>query len=296
MGTRKIKELAGGSYYHFGIAYNVRQQLDAYPQMKGLASLALEINIDGLPLFKSSSKQFWPILAILKGISHSTGPFVIGLFCGDVKPTSLDEYIADIVQEMQSLRENGVRHDGKTYGISIENFICDAPAKAFIKHVKSHNGYAGCDKCVQHGVHNKRMLFPESDAELRTYVAFDEMNNEEHQKGPSPLTQIGICMVTQVPLDYKHLVCLGVMKKLLLLWVRGPLKCRIGPQAKLRLSGALLSLGSYIPKNWQESHLGWIPLKGGKQLNLDCFFFILDPLLLQAELPKKCMITLCSYL
>ena len=83
LGTRKIKdikELAGGSYYHFGNGYNVRQQLDAYPQMKGLASLALQINIDGLPLFKSSNKQFWPILAILNGISHSTGPFVIGLF------------------------------------------------------------------------------------------------------------------------------------------------------------------------------------------------------------------------
>ena len=97
MGTKKIKELAGGSYCHFGVAYNVRQQLDAYSHMKELASLALQINIDGLPLSKSSSKQCWPILAILKGISHSTGPFVIGLFCGDAKPTSLDEYIADIV-------------------------------------------------------------------------------------------------------------------------------------------------------------------------------------------------------
>ena len=85
--------------------------------MKGLASQALLINIDGLPLFKSSSKQFWPILAILKGISHST-PFVIGIFCGHTKPTSLDEYLADFVQEMQRLRENGVRHDGKTNGIS----------------------------------------------------------------------------------------------------------------------------------------------------------------------------------
>ena len=71
-----------------------------------------------------------------------------------------------------------------------------APAKAFIKDVESHNGYAGCDKCVQHGVHNKNMLFPESDAELRTDVAFDEMNDEEHHKGPSSLTQIVIRMVT----------------------------------------------------------------------------------------------------
>ena len=77
---KDIKEMVEGSYYHFGIAYNVRQKLDAYRQMKGLAYLALQINIDGLPLFKRSSKKFWPILAILKGISHSSGPFVIGLF------------------------------------------------------------------------------------------------------------------------------------------------------------------------------------------------------------------------
>ena len=70
-----------------------------------------------------SSKAQASSFGLLKGISHSTGPFVIGLFCGDAKPTSLDEYLADFVQEMQSLRENGVRHDGKTYGISIENYV-----------------------------------------------------------------------------------------------------------------------------------------------------------------------------
>ena len=74
------------------------------------------------------------------------------------------------------------------------------------------------------------------------------------------------------------------------------MKCRLGPQAKLRLSGALLSLCSYIPKEFARKPRGMDTIEGGKQLNLDCFFFILDPSLLEAELPKKCMITLRSYL
>lgn len=49
--------------------------------------LKLQLKIDGLPLFKSSSVQFWPILRLLKGVVRN--PVVIALFCGNSKPTCL---------------------------------------------------------------------------------------------------------------------------------------------------------------------------------------------------------------
>ncbi|ESP02012.1 hypothetical protein LOTGIDRAFT_111295 [Lottia gigantea] len=42
----------------------------------------IQVNIDGLPLFKSSSIQFWPILGRLL-LPYTAEPFVIGIYVGD---------------------------------------------------------------------------------------------------------------------------------------------------------------------------------------------------------------------
>jgi len=46
-------------------------------------------------------------------------------------------------------------------------------------------------------------------------------HNEDHHLNDSPLENIGLKMITQFPLDYMHLVCLGVMKRLIKLWIQG---------------------------------------------------------------------------
>ena len=119
-----------------------------------------------------------------------------------------------------------------------------------MKNVKSHLGYAGCDKCIQHGEWNGKMTFPETSAPLRTNLTFDEMTDEEHHQGASPLQGTGIGMVSQFPLDYMHLVCLGVMRRLLLLWMRGPLRCRVGSAVTERISIALTSMRGFIAKEF----------------------------------------------
>ena len=54
-------------------------------------------------------------------------------------------------------------------------------------------------------------------------VQFDEMTVEAHHLGPSLLRNMNLGTVTKFPLDYMHLACLGAMKRLLLLWIRGQL-------------------------------------------------------------------------
>ena len=68
----------------------------------------------------------------------------------------------------------------------LSSVVCDAPARAFLKCIKGHSGYSGCDKCTQPGVYNSKMTFPEVDAPIRTNVAFDDMEDAEHHKGPNP--------------------------------------------------------------------------------------------------------------
>ena len=94
------------------------------------------------------------------------------------------------------------------------------------------------------------MTFPETSAPLRTNLTFDEMTDEEHHQGASPLQGTGIGMVSQFPLDYMHLVCLGVMRRLLLLWMRGPSRCRVGSAVTEKISIVLTSMRGFIAKEF----------------------------------------------
>lgn len=66
------------------------------------------------------------------------------------------------------------------------------------------------------------MVFKDLQSPLRTNSSFRAKSNNENYLSISLLTQIAsLDMVNQFPLDYMHLVCLGVTKKLLLTWMSG---------------------------------------------------------------------------
>lgn len=64
-----IKEISGGSCYHFGIESCLIQQLKSNTKLTNSEILNLQINTDGLPLFKSSSTQLWPILDMVQNMT-----------------------------------------------------------------------------------------------------------------------------------------------------------------------------------------------------------------------------------
>jgi hypothetical protein len=96
----------------------------------------------------------------------------------------------------------------------LEVFCYDTHVKAFIKCTKRHNGFFGCDGCSQKGNHvEHRLVFLEQNAPLRTDQSCSDKSNREHHKenNDSPLEKLGIGLVSDFPLDYMHLVCLGAM-------------------------------------------------------------------------------------
>lgn len=72
---------------------------------------------------------------------------------------------------------------------------------------------------MQQGEWDGRVIFPASNSLLRTDAACEEMLEADHHHGPSPLSEIGVGLVSQFPLDYMHLLCLGVVRKFLLQWI-----------------------------------------------------------------------------
>jgi len=140
----EMKIVSPGYYYHFGVAYNIKQHLD---KKFSDETIKLVIGIDGLPLAKSSGSCFWPILGYIRQTNETVFP--IGIYWGHNKPGDSNIYIKNFVDEVRVLIQNGIDVDifnNKTLttvhkNVVIDCFCCDMPAKAFLLKTKSHTGF-----------------------------------------------------------------------------------------------------------------------------------------------------------
>lgn len=80
-----------------------------------------------------------------------------------------------------------------------------------MKCIKGHMAYFACEKCTEEGYYTeKRMCFPDGNANLRDDKSFCEKLQPEHHTGDTPLLLIpSLGLVSNFPLDYLHLCCLG---------------------------------------------------------------------------------------
>ncbi|XP_050092254.1 uncharacterized protein LOC126575549 [Anopheles aquasalis] len=103
-----------------------------YRNIKKSMSISLNINIDGMSLFNSSGKQFWPIMVNIHE-KPSMNPIPIALFFGDSKPANLDSFLNPLVDELIEIMVEDIVINEQQVDIKARAFICDSPARAFIK-------------------------------------------------------------------------------------------------------------------------------------------------------------------
>lgn len=165
-----IKKLGNRKYLHVGMDKAIIQAVSTYYKSVVPDIIKLNINIDGIPLSKSSGSQFWPILAALADdLDVYTKPFVIGIYCGDTKPDDVNSFLEPFVKEYVHLRDNGVSIQNKQCYVRIHALICDAPARAFVCGIKHHTGYFGCSKCIVEGDFlDHKLVYLEVNCPLRT--------------------------------------------------------------------------------------------------------------------------------
>lgn len=124
--------VGSGNYWHKGLTESLKQILDHVNIVWDTISVL--INIDGLPVYKSSNHQFWPILC--KIVEIDVSPLIIGIYEGHEKPSDLDSFLGPFVTEMQEL-QNGLtvksNQKEEVVRIKIKAFVCDSPARAMIK-------------------------------------------------------------------------------------------------------------------------------------------------------------------
>lgn len=127
-----------GKYWHNGLKFCLE---NVFSNIHNPINISLNVNLDGLPIFKSAKDEFWPILANIHEFPEQK-PMVIGIYSGETKPSDLDAYLMPFVNELQIILDEGICVNSHKISVKIRCFICDSPARAFIKgESASHTHY-----------------------------------------------------------------------------------------------------------------------------------------------------------
>jgi len=297
----QVKPIAPGIYYHFGVASSIKKYIDKHFSDE---TIKLVIGVDGLPLTKSSGSCFWPILSYIRQNIETV--FLIGIYWGYNKPVDGNLFIKDFVDEISSLIINGIYVDIiidntlKTVHkkVAIDSFCCDAPAKAFLLKTKSHTGFFSCTRCTVQGKYVlRRVCFPELKCSKRTHVDFVNKVQRQYHSTDGNITEIlnipGIDVVQQFSLDYMHAVCLGTMKKMLMLWKgdnigRGDAnKQKLSPGLIKKMSERLLSLKNDIPLDFVRKPRSLDELPRWKATEFRLFLLYVGPVIIHSIVSKQ---------
>nr|VZI43136.1 unnamed protein product [Spirometra erinaceieuropaei] len=95
--TYIIKPVNKGNYVHLGLERGLQDQLHSLPATT-VAEMHIQLNIDGMEIFKVSSHCLWPILAPIR-LPVVGQPFIVGVVSGPGKPDPLDDLLGDCVGE-----------------------------------------------------------------------------------------------------------------------------------------------------------------------------------------------------
>jgi hypothetical protein len=213
---------------------------------------------------------------------------IAAVFCGTSKPGCLDLYLQPLINELNALKETGIVLHGKLYTVQVLGFSCDAPARAYLKCVKGHTGFYGCEKCSQKGkTVDGNMTFPDLSAAKRTdEFFFMQQKQKEHRKGVSPLLELQLGLVSRFPLDYMHLICLGFVNKLIMYWLHGKRAVRVGPTQRQIISDGIVRLAPFLCEEFSRKLCPLKEIERWKAVEFRTFLLYVGPLVMRPAIPS----------
>jgi len=236
------------AYFNMGLEQSLLNNFEKYPEnvKQSTETIEIALNVDGLPLFRSSSTCVWPVLCCIMIKPFTVFPAALTL--GTSKPSNLD-FLLDTISELHRMIQDGFQYQERNLNVLLKCIVCDAPARALVRLTKQYSGYYGCERCTQKGAWYGRVTYPDVDNIVsRTDESFRNQTQEGHHHGITPMTMLPVDMVKTFPLDYMHQACLGVMRRLLFLWTKGPRTVKLSANQIQIVSQKLLELKHCIPK------------------------------------------------
>lgn len=299
--TSEIKvteaQFDNGSYEYYGL-FNVLKRVKMPLDVSLPQNAHLYFNIDGLPISRSTSDQLWPILGKLEGIKD---PFIIGIFRGTGKPSDIFVFLNHFINDLKELLDKREVQVGFNFiSVNFGGIISDAPARAFIKGIVGHTGKYGCEKCYVKGEYcDNTVCFLDYGAPLRTnhdFIQF-KLNLESvtgehlndcitgHIKICSPFLGV-VDMISAFPLEYMHLVCLGVMRRLLKFWT-SRLPHKLSRTQINKINERILLIGEQMPCSFSRKPRSLLFLDRFKATEFRTLLLYIGPIVFKDSLSKK---------
>lgn len=227
---------------------------------------------DGVKLFNSSRKSLWAIhlyLNCLKPVRRYVPDsiIVVALYVGDHK-VNMQDFFFPLFTELKRINDAQgilIQKDKQSLRFMpiITHCTCDLPAKADVQGMVGHAGHYACGFCMHPGVAVKK------NKESKSYVRYTDRKRTEHLRTHERTIQTyerltassksieGIksisCMVGSedfdlvngFAIDYMHCILLGVMNKLLDLWLNPSNHKQpyyIGPRLQAALNNRIIRI------------------------------------------------------
>ena len=266
----RSKEVPPGKYHHFGVASGCKKSmLSMQSSVRTSDHVSIFVNVDGVPLTKSTSHQFWPIIGQIREPVRGK-PFTIGIYHGTREPVSFNDFMEDFIRESLELKIDGFDLLGRAIKVKVIGCISDAPARSKICYIVSHNAYFGCSMCFTKGRYYSvpgckggRVIFPEVNAVLRTNENFRNREQPDHHKQTrSKLEELDIDMVKDFPAEEMHLLDIGCMKKMLNFMMKGKgTRSRLSGDQISNISLRLVGMRKFVPFDFARKprELGELP-------------------------------------
>ena len=113
------KEVPPGTYYHFGLGEGINRTLLGRKSMEPFTEIGVIVNIDGIPLTKSTNNTFWPITGrVLEPVNGP--PFIIGIYYGSKDPDNFNVFLTNFQNNRLRMRRTSTSQDkidSFTFGI-----------------------------------------------------------------------------------------------------------------------------------------------------------------------------------
>lgn len=147
-----------------------------------------------------------------------------------------------------------------------------------------------CSKCEIEGIYNTNgVSFPQtSNLIKRSDSGFRQKTQEEHHTGTSIIENIpDVDMIYSFPLDYMHLICLGVVKKLLVsLWLTGKPNTKLPFAHISKMSDLLIEQVQNIPLEFNRKPRSVLESKRWKATEFRQFLLYTGPVILKSILSR----------